>query len=62
MEFRKYKQLDSEIEDIVWELRNKAFEILNSDNVRAENIINKAWDIIPEPKFDWGSARVTLHD
>ncbi len=62
MEFRKYKQLDSEIEDTVWELRNKAFEILNSDNVQAENIIKKAWNIIPEPKFDWGSARVTLHD
>jgi tetratricopeptide (TPR) repeat protein len=52
MSIRKYHDLPSKTEDRIWEL-------LDDDSIEAAK---QAWDLIPEPKFKWGMAHMTLYN
>lgn len=62
MDIRMYDSLPPQVEDQIWDMRDEALGLLATDAKQAEHKLAEAWSLIPDPKFNWGIAGVTLHD
>lgn len=54
--------LQKEIDSAVTAERNKAFEFKKQNNYQsAEKHYLKAWELLPEPKYDWDSSQILIY-
>lgn len=62
-EIRQAAPLNPELEDKTFNLQAEAFELLGDNKPEeAEATIKKAWDLLPEPKFNTSCSHVILCD